>query len=151
MQAFILKVYYPQSIKTPCIVEVKCQIVYYLFRLIQTIHPWFINQTTLQCIPWKVIENLHVFWHDTKPWGTKLYCLEKNQEKDHRMKSWKLVNSMNFFVILTSPKIVPIYCKKKTVYPHLNKSSKVFSWFTYSNQNLIAMGQWQWLTEVKSI
>lgn len=149
MQAFILKVYYPQSIKTPCIIGVKCQIVYYLFRLIQTIHPWFINQTTSQCIPWKVIENLHVFWHDTKPWGTKLYCLEKTKR---RTIEWNHENWLTAWIPLSSwpaQKSFLYIAKKKTVYPHLNKSSKVFSWFTYSNQ--IAMGQWQWLTEVKSI
>lgn len=99
LQAFILKVYYPQSIKTPCIIGVKCQIVYYLFRLIQTIHPWFINQTTSQCIPWKVIENLHVFWHDTKPWGTKLYCLEKTKR---RTIEWNHENWLTAWISLSS-------------------------------------------------
>lgn len=88
-----------QFFLTPCIIGVKCQIVYYLFRLIQTIHPWFINQTTSQCIPWKVIENLHVFWHDTKPWGTKLYCLEKTKR---RTIEWNHENWLTAWISLSS-------------------------------------------------
>lgn len=62
-------------------------------------HPWFINQTTSQCIPWKVIENLHVFWHDTKPCGTKLYCLEKTKR---RTIEWNHENWLTAWISLSS-------------------------------------------------